>query len=219
MMGNYMRFSGVAADLPSEFLPAARKLVHARLPRATEQMDNLLTQNDIVRARCEGVGVLTRERAIAYSVSGPVLRGSGVKHDVRKAEPYSIYDRFEFDVPTFPNGDVYDRYRVRLAEIWQSLRILEQALKQIPESGPIIEKNQYMLRPPAGEVYSRCENPKGELGFYIVSDGGMNPYRYHIRAPSFINLNPLEEMCRGHLIADAVAILGSIDVVLGEVDR
>jgi len=219
MMCNYMRFSGVMGDLPDEFLPLARKMVHERLPRAIEQFDNYITRNDIVQARCQGVGVLPKELAVNFSASGPVLRGSGIKYDIRKAEPYSIYDRFEFDVPTFPNGDVYDRYRVRIAEMWQSVRILEQALKQIPDSGPVIDKNQYLLRPAEGDIYSRCENPKGELGFYIVSDGNVTPYRYHIRAPSFINLTALGEMCRGHLVADVVAILGSIDIVLGEADR
>ncbi len=219
MMCNYFRFSGVAADLPDEFLPIARKLVLERLPRAIEQFDNYITKSEIVKARCMGVGVLPRDMAVNYSASGPVLRGSGVAYDVRKAEPYSIYDRFQFDVVTYPNGDIYDRYRVRIGEMWQSLRILEQALKQIPESGPTLDKNQYLLRPPEGDLYSRTEAPKGELGFYIVSDGNVTPYRYHVRSPSFVNLTALEAMCKGHMVADVVAILGSIDIVLGEVDR
>jgi NADH:ubiquinone oxidoreductase subunit D len=182
-------------------------------------MDAFLTRSDIVEARCQGVGVLTREQAVNFSASGPVLRASGVPYDIRRASPYSIYDRFKFDVPVFPNGDVYDRYRQRIAEMRQSLAILDQAIGQIPESGPVIDKKLYLLRPPEGEIYSRCENPKGELGFYFVSDGGMSPYRYHIRSPSFINLTALDSMCRGHLIADAILILGSLDIVMGEVDR
>jgi len=219
MMCNYMRFSGVARDLPDEFLALARKLVSDRLPRSIDMFDRYLTKNEIVRNRLEGVGVLPREAAISASVSGPVLRASGVAYDIRKVEPYSIYDRFEFSVVSRNNGDSYDRYLVRLGEMRESLRILEQALKQIPESGPIVEKNQYLLRVPEGEVYSRCENPKGELGFYIVSDGSMWPYRYHVRSPSFLNITALDRMCRGHLVADVVAILGSIDIVLGELDR
>ena len=218
MMCNYMRFSGVAADLPEEFLPAARDLVRERLPRALDMLDRYLTKSEIVRSRLRGVGVLPKDRAIAHSASGPVLRGSGVAWDLRKAEPYSIYDRFQFDVVTDPHGDAYSRFLVRLGEIRESLRILDQALAQIPE-GPVIEKNLYLLRPPAGEIYSRCENPKGELGFYLVSDGEASPYRYHVRAPSFVNLSAFAEMCRGHLVADVVAILGSIDIVLGETDR
>ena len=219
MMCNYMRFSGVARDLPPGWLEEVRKLVVERLPRGIDQLDNFLTKNEVVYMRLKGIGVLSRQTALNTSVAGPVLRASGVKYDIRKAEPYSIYDRFEFDVPVFTHGDSYDRYLVRLAEMRQSLRILSQALKQIPDAGPIIDRNQYLLRVPEGETYGRFENPKGELGFYLVSDGGMNPYRYHIRAPSYINLTPLEEMCKGHLVADVVAILGSVDIVMGEVDR
>ena len=218
MMCNYMRFSGVSADLPEDFLPQCRRLVAERLPRAIDSLDAYLTKSEIVGNRLRGVGVLSGASAIGHSASGPVLRGSGVAYDLRKAEPYSIYDRFQFDVVTFPGGDAYDRYRVRMGEMRQSLRILDQALKQIPD-GPVIEKNQYLLRVPEGEIYGRFENPKGELGFYLVSDGTASAYRYHVRAPSFVNLSALEEMCRGHLVADVVAILGSIDIVLGETDR
>lgn len=219
MMCNYFRFGGVAADLTDDFLPQVDKLVHERLPRAIEQFDKYITKSEIVKARCMGVGVLSRENAINFSASGPVLRGSGVPYDIRKAEPYSIYDRFQFDVVSFPGGDIYDRYRVRIGEMWQSLRILDQALKQIPASGSYQDPQQYLLRPPEGDVYSRTEAPKGELGFYIVSDGNVTPYRYHVRSSSFVNLTALEAMCKGHMVADVVAILGSIDIVLGEVDR
>ena len=219
MMCNYMRFGGVTADVPEEFLPLAASFVNDRLPKAIEQIDRYLTKNEILLNRCRGVGVLPRDAAIAFSAAGPVLRGSGVAYDIRRAEPYSIYDRFPFDVPTFPEGDVYARYRVRIAEMWQSHKILKQALQEIPEGPVQAGKKLWNIRVPAGEVYGRVENPKGELGFYIVSDGTDHPYRYHVRAPSFINLTALELMCKGHLVADVVAILGSIDIVLGETDR
>jgi NADH-quinone oxidoreductase subunit D/NADH-quinone oxidoreductase subunit C/D len=163
--------------------------------------------------------VLTREDAIAYSAAGPVLRASGVPYDIRRAEPYSIYPELAFDVAVRYHGDIYDRYLIRIDEIRQSLRILQQALRGMP-GGPIQEgKPQYTVRVPAGESYGRVEGPKGELGYYIVSNGKPNPWRYHVRAPSFINLTPMETMCIGNKIADVVAILGSIDIVLGETDR
>lgn len=219
MMCNYFRFGGVARDIPDEVMEKIRKLVLDRLPRKLDEMDYFITNNEIVRGRCEGVGVLTAERAIALSASGPVLRASGVPYDVRRADPYSIYDRFEFDIPVRYNGDIFDRYLLRLDEMRQSLRILQQVLKDIPE-GPIMSgKPQYQVRVPAGESYGRVEGPKGELGFYVVSNGKPNPWRYHVRAPTFINLTSLAEMCRGQKIADVVTILGSIDIVLGEVDR
>ena len=164
--------------------------------------------------------MLTAAEAVAYSMAGPMLRASGVPYDLRRAAPYSIYDRFEFDICTRPEGDVWARFRVRMDEIYQSIRILKQALDGIPE-GPIMPpgKKQYQMKVPAGEAYSRIEGPKGELGFYVVSDGKANPYRYHVRAPTFINLTSLEKMSIGHKLADAVVILGAIDIVLGEVDR
>ena len=219
MMCNYFRFGGVARDLPNGILEKTRDLVFDRLPRKVDELDAFLTQNEIIRNRCEGVGVLTPEKAIAYSAVGPILRASGVPYDIRRADPYSIYDRFEFDVAVRYHGDIYDRYLVRLDEIRESIRILRQVLRDLP-SGPIQEgKPQYQVRVPAGEAYGRVEGPKGELGFYVVSDGKPNPWRYHVRAPSFINLTVLEEMCVNNKIADVVAILGSIDIVLGETDR
>jgi len=219
MMCNYFRFGGVARDIPDDVMEKIRKLVLDRLPRKLDEMDYFITNNEIVRGRCEGVGVLTAERAIALSASGPVLRASGVPYDVRRADPYSIYDRFEFDIPVRYNGDIYDRYLLRLDEMRQSLRILQQVLRGIPD-GPIMSgKPQFQVRVPAGESYGRVEGPKGELGFYVVSNGKPNPWRYHVRAPTFINLTSLAEMCRGQKIADVVTILGSIDIVLGEVDR
>ena len=220
MMCNYMRFGGVMADLPQGWVERARDLVGNRLPRVMEDFENLLGGNEIFLGRARGVGVLTAQEAAAYSMAGPMLRASGVPYDLRKAAPYSIYDRFEFDVCTRPEGDVWARFRVRMDEIYQSIRILKQALEGIPE-GPIMPpgKKQYQMKVPAGEAYGRIEGPKGELGFFVVSDGKANPYRYHVRAPTFINLTSLEKMSIGHKLADAVVILGAIDIVLGEVDR
>jgi NADH-quinone oxidoreductase subunit D/NADH-quinone oxidoreductase subunit C/D len=225
MMCNYMRFGGVARDLPEKLkdqnvMDFLRELVHERLPRAIDELDTYLTNNEIIRSRCIGVGVLPPEKAIAYSTAGPVLRASGVPYDVRRADPYSIYDRFDFDVAVRYNGDVYDRYLIRIDEMRESLKICQQALRDIPASGDILAgKPQYQVRVPAGESYGRVENPKGELGYYVISTGKPNPYRYHVRAPSFINLTCMGEMCKGHKVADVVVILGSIDIVLGETDR
>jgi NADH:ubiquinone oxidoreductase subunit D/NADH:ubiquinone oxidoreductase subunit C len=219
MMCNYYRFGGVARDVPPQFMPLAHALVEDRLPRMIDEIDRFLTENDIFKVRSIGVGLLPPERAIALSATGPLLRASGVPYDVRRAEPYSIYDRFDFDVITENGCDVYARYLVRLQEMRQSLRILKQALDQIPE-GPIQGgKGGYNFRVPAGDAYGRIESPKGEYGFYLVSDGKANPYRYHVRAPTFINLTTLAEMCRGYIVADTVVIAGSIDITLGEVDR
>ncbi len=219
MMCNYYRFGGVARDLPEGVLQKAKELVFERLPRKIDELEAYITNNEIVRGRAQGVGVLTAEQAIAHSAVGPVLRASGVPYDLRRADPYSIYDRFDFDVAVRYHGDVYDRYLIRIDEIRQSIRILKQVLSQIPE-GPIQEgKPQYQVRVPAGESYGRVEGPKGELGYYIISNGKPNPWRYHVRAPSFINLSALQTMCTGQKVADVVVILGSIDIVLGETDR
>jgi NADH:ubiquinone oxidoreductase subunit D/NADH:ubiquinone oxidoreductase subunit C len=220
MMCNYMRFGGVFADLPEGWVERARDLVWNRLPRVMEEFEALLTGNEIFLVRCKGVGILTAQEAAAYSMSGPMLRASGVPYDLRRAQPYSIYDRFDFDVCSRPEGDVWARYRLRMDEIYQSIRILKQALDGLPE-GPIMPpgKKQHQVRVPAGEAYGCVEGPKGELGFFVVSDGKPNPYRYHVRAPTFINLTTLEKMCLGNKIADAIVVLGAIDIVLGEVDR
>jgi NADH-quinone oxidoreductase subunit C/D len=219
MMCNYFRFGGVARDLPEGILGRIRDLVYERLPKKLEEFRRYLVGNEILRARCEGVGVLTSENAIANSASGPVLRASGVPYDVRRADPYSIYDRFDFNVVVYNHGDLFDRFLVRMDEIEQSIRILQQAVDDIPEGPVLAGKPQYQVRVPAGEAYGRVEGPKGELGFYVISTGKPNPYRYHVRAPSFINLTSLAPMSIGNKIADAVLMLGSIDIVLGEVDR
>ncbi len=219
MMCNYFRFGGVAFDLPPGWLERCRGIVDNRLDGKIDELDRYLSKNEILLDRCKGVGVINAREAIAYSTAGPVLRASGVPYDVRRAAPYSIYDRFEFDVVTEPHGDLYDRYLVRLREMKQSVKILKQAVADIPD-GPILPgKKTYQIKVPAGEAYSRVENPKGELGYYVLSDGSPTAYRYHVRSPSFINLTALEAMCVGHTIADVVGILGSLDIVLGEVDR
>lgn len=219
MMCNYFRFGGVVRDVSDHVLKKVHDLVYDRLPRKMEGLDAYLTNNEILRSRCEGVGVLTAEQAISLSASGPILRASGVPYDVRRADPYSIYERFEFDVATGSHGDIYDRYLLRLEEIRQSIRIIKQVLRDIPQ-GPILAgKPAYQVRVPAGEAYGRVEGPKGELGFYVVSSGKPNPERYHVRAPTFINLTSLAPMSRGEKVADVVVILGAIDITLGEVDR
>ncbi len=219
MMCNYFRFGGVARDISEDALKKLKDLVSERLPVKVDEMDRLLSENEVLNARLKGIKVLSAEDAVKYSVTGPVLRACGVPYDIRRAHPYSIYDRFEFDVAVRQNGDMYDTYHIRLDEIRQSLRILQQALKQIP-GGPInSQKPQYQVRVPAGEAYGRIESPKGELGYYVVSNGKPNPYRYHVRAPSFVNVTALEKMCVGSKIADFVALLAVLDIVLGELDR
>ena len=214
---SYIRIGGVAEDLPLAWLPAARKLI-GELPGYFREYEDLLFTNEIILARTKGVGILPADLLINASVTGPMLRASGVKWDLRKDDPYSIYDRFDFDVPVQYGCDSYDRFVQRMQEMWQSLRILEQALDQIPD-GPIRSDVPLYYRPPAGEAYGHIEAPKGELGFYFVSDGGIAPYRVKIRAPSYINLTVLEEAVRGWKLPDLIAIFGSFDIVMGEVDR
>lgn len=219
MMCNYLRFGGVVRDLPEGVLQKIKDLVFDRLPGKTDEMDRLLTENEVLVSRLRGVKVVDAETAIQYSVTGPVLRAAGVPYDLRRADPYSIYDRFDFDVACRQNGDMYDNYMIRLDEIRESLKILQQAVKQIPE-GPInSQKPQYQVRVPAGEAYGRIESPKGELAFYVVSNGKPNPWRYHVRPASFVNITCLEQMCIGTKIADFVALLGMLDIVMGELDR
>ena len=217
LLYNYMRVGGFNQDIPDEFLPALDKFVR-QMPGFIDEYDRLLAENEILLARAKGVGILPKELAINISASGPVLRASGVKWDIRKADPYSIYDRFEFDIPTGIAGDCYDRYWVRVQEMRQSVRIIKQAMKQIP-SGAVKSKVPYLIRPPVGEAYAHIEAPKGELGFYLVSDNSIAPYRCHIRAPSLLNLTALRDMIVGWKVADAIIIFGSIDITMGEVDR
>jgi len=214
---NYMRIGGVSQDIPEEFLPALKKIVDG-MSRWVDEYDMLLMQNEILLARTKGVGILPRETAINCGISGPVARGSGVNWDLRKNDPYSVYDRFEFDIPQGETGDCYDRYRVRIEEMRQSLRIIRQAMKDIP-GGPVRAEVPHLIRPPKGEAYAHLEAPKGELGYYLVSDGSIAPYRCHIRPTSLINLTALREMVKGWKVADLIAIFGSIDITMGEVDR
>jgi len=219
MMCNYMRFGGLRVDATKEWLDEVRALV-GRLPQFVDEYEALLRANEILLARTQGTGVLPRELAINTGVTGPMLRASGVNYDIRKVDHYGIYDRFTFKVPLGEHGDVYDRYMMRLLEMRETLKLLEQALHDIPE-GPVMDPKVRLrgLRPKAGEAYGRIESPKGELGFFLISDGSGNPYRYRVRPPSMINLTILEDMCVGENIADTVIILGSVDIVLGEVDR
>lgn len=186
--------------------------------KRVDEYEELLTGNRIWLQRTKKVGVLTPQQAIDLGATGPILRASGVKWDIRKAFPYAAYDQFEFDIPVGENGDTFDRYLVRMEEMRQACRIILQAVETIP-SGPILARVGKMIKPPPGEVYHSIEAPKGELGYYIVSDGSTQPYRVRIRPPSFINLQTFEAMVRGHLVADVVAIIGTLDIVLGEVDR
>ncbi len=214
---NYMRVGGVSHDIPQEFLPALKKFVK-EMPGYVKEYDQLLATNEILLARTKGVGILPADLAMNCSCSGPMLRGSGVKWDIRKADPYAVYDRFDFEIPTGTVGDVYDRYRVRIAEIGQSVRILEQAIEQLPQ-GDVCAKVPKLLRPPKGEAYSRIESATGELGFYLISDGSIAPYRFRVRSPELLNLTVLRDISIGWKIADLIVIFGSVDIAMGEVDR
>jgi NADH-quinone oxidoreductase subunit D len=220
MMCNYMRFGGVRVDLTDAMIAQA-KVISEKFPRFLDEFEKLLTNNEVLLARCQKVGILPKELALNASISGPMARASGVEYDIRKVDKYGVYGRFDFRVPVGEVGDVYDRYYIRVLEMRESLKILHQALRDIP-AGPFIapEVKLRNFKVPVGDGYGRIEGPKGELGFYLVSDeGGKTPYRYHVRPPSFINLTTLEDMCLGHKVADVVIILGSVDIVLGEVDR
>jgi NADH-quinone oxidoreductase subunit D len=219
MMCNYMRFGGVRVDVDDAWLAQARKIT-GEYGKFLDEFEAFLALNEILLARTQGVGVLSPELAVNASVTGPMLRASGVNYDLRKVDHYGIYGRFDFKVPLGDHGDIYDRYLVRVLEMRESLKILQQALRDIP-AGPFMDPKAKLrgFRPKAGEVYGRIEGPKGELGFYVISDGSPNPYRFRVRPPSLINLTILEDMCLGQKIADAIVILGSVDIVLGEVDR
>ncbi|MFA5147714.1 MAG: NADH-quinone oxidoreductase subunit D [Candidatus Omnitrophota bacterium] len=214
---NYMRIGGVSRDLPKGSDDKIKKIIKYMRPKI-DDLEAMFSANPIFLARTKGVGVLTSEKAVSYSVTGPNLRASGVKWDLRKDEPYLNYDKFAFDVPTGKNGDSWDRYKVRMDEMRQSLRIAEQAILGLPEGDPVAKAGK-IFRPAPGQAYMRSENPRGELGFYIVSDGSPVPYRMKIRSPSFSNIAVLPELINGLKVADAVCVLGSLDVVMGEIDR
>jgi NADH-quinone oxidoreductase subunit D len=242
MMTSYFRIGGLAQDIPEGFEASVKEIVET-FPDRFDDYENLLTKNRIWLNRTVGVGKISAEDAIDMGVSGPILRACGIKWDLRKSNPYSGYDKFDFDIPTRENGDVYDRYLVRIEEMRQSLRIVKQALDSIPEGdhvayvpGVVLPPKEEVLKniealifqfklvvegfsPPVGEVYHSIEGPKGEIGYYIVSDGSTKPYRVRVRPPCFVNLSALPKMIEGKLLADVVAVIGSIDIVLGEIDR
>lgn len=211
------RIGGCQYESYAGFEKDVKKFLTFVAPKIDEY-EELLTTNRIWVERTKKVGVISAKDCIAYGVTGPVLRASGVKWDIRKAQPYAAYKEFEFEVPTGHNGDTYDRYLVRMAEMRQSLRIIQQAVEGVPE-GPILAKVPKVLKPPVGEIYHSIEAPKGELGYFVVSDGSTQPYRVRVRPPSFVNLQALALMCRGQLVADVIAVIGTLDIVLGEVDR
>jgi NADH-quinone oxidoreductase subunit D len=222
LLYNYIWVGGVSHDLHPDFLRLTKEFIDYYRPHIAE-LNELLSYNKIFIERTANVGVMPLDTAINYGMTGPNLRASGLKFDLRKDEPYSIYDRFDFDVPVGEGkmgtvGDCWDRYFVRVLELEQSLKILEQAIEQIPE-GDVQSAIPKRIKPPAGTVYGRVEAPRGELGYFIISDGSVNPFRMKVRAPSFVSLSIMGELCKGHLVSDVVAILGSIDIVLGEVDR
>ena len=219
MMCNYFRFGGLRNDVPEGWLDRARQVVD-RFPIFLDEYEKLLCENEIILSRTQGVGNLSRELAISAGITGPMLRASGESYDIRKVDRYGIYDRFQFRVPYSKGdvGDCYDRFMVRMLEMRESIGILKQALDGI-EDGPVLGNAPKVFKPKPAEVYGRVEAPKGELGFYLIADGTPKPYRYRVRPPSLINLTVLRDMCLGQKVADAVIILGSIDIVLGEVDR
>src|SRR5438270_275988 len=211
------RIGGCQYETYEGFEKDVKKFLTFVAPKIDEY-EELLTTNRIWVERTKKVGTISAKDCIALGVTGPVLRASGVKWDLRKAQPYAAYKQFDFEIPTGQNGDPYDRYMVRMAEMRQSLRIIQQAVDAIPE-GPIMAKVSKVMKPPVGEIYHSIEAPKGELGYFIVSDGSTQPYRIRVRPPSFVNLQALDLMCRGQLVADVIAVIGTPDIVLGEVDR
>jgi NADH-quinone oxidoreductase subunit D len=222
LLYNYIWVGGLSHDLHHDFLRLTKDFVDYFKPKIKE-LNDLLTYNKIFIERTANVGILPLDTAINYGITGPMLRASGLKWDLRKDDPYSVYDKFDFDIPVGDGrmgtvGDSWDRYYVRVLEMEQSLRIIEQAVEQIPE-GDVTSAIPKRIKPVVGQVYSRVENPRGELGYFIISNGSVNPFRVKVRGPSFVNLAVINELCKGHLVADVITILGSIDIVLGEVDR
>jgi NADH-quinone oxidoreductase subunit D len=219
MMCDYMRFGGCRVDASANWLAQAKEIVN-RFPKFLDEFENLIVENEILIARTQNVGKLSPELAISAGITGPMLRACGVNYDIRKVDGYGYYPRFKFRIPLGEHGDTYDRLMMRALEMRESIAILNQAFEQIP-AGPVMNPKVKIraFKPPVGEAYGRIEAPKGELGFYLISDGSSNPYRYRVRPPSFINLTILEDLCLGHTVADVMVILGSVDIVMGEVDR
>jgi len=222
LLYNYMWIGGVSHDLHPDFIRLTKAFIKEFRPNLKE-LNDLLTFNQIFIDRTANVGILPAETAINYGITGPNLRASGVNWDLRINDPYSVYDRFDFTIPVGNGekgtvGDCWDRYYMRILEMEESLKIIEQAIDQIPD-GDVSSAIPKRVKPPEGQIYARVENPRGELGYFIVSNGSLNPARVKVRAPSFVNMEVFGELCKGHLVADVVAILGSIDIVLGEIDR
>jgi len=219
MMHNYFRVGGLKEDVPEDFIPRLRALM-PQIREDLEESDKLLSFNEIFLARLKDIAPVTAEDAVDFGLTGPCLRASGVDYDVRKAAPYSLYDRFDFNVPIGLDGDCWDRYYLRVQECYESISIIEQAMEQLPAEGNVVSSlGRRLIRPPAGEVYVRAENPRGEIGIYLVSDGADRPYRLKVRPPSFCNLSAIRAMLIDTWVADSVVILGSLDIVMGEVDR
>jgi NADH-quinone oxidoreductase subunit D len=214
----FFRFGGVPVDIDDDFVAGCRAFV-SRLRSRWDDYNNLVTKNVIFINRTRDVGIITRDQCIKYGITGPNLRGSGIPYDIRKSEPYSAYPEFDFEIPIGSTGDIYDRYIVRLAEMEQSLRIIEQACNKLPDGPIMAEKVPKRIKPPVGEVYQAVETARGEFGMYIVSQGDVKPYRIKLRTPSFANMSIFPEMAQDNLVADLVANLGSIDVVIPEIDR
>ena len=214
----FFRFGGVPIDIDDDFVAGCRAFV-SRLRSRWDDYNNLVTKNVIFINRTRDVGIITRDQCVKYGITGPNLRGSGIPYDIRKSEPYSAYPEFDFEIPIGSKGDIYDRYIVRLAEMEQSLRIIEQACNKLPDGPIMAEKVPKRIKPPVGEVYQAVETARGEFGMYIVSQGDVKPYRIKLRTPSFANMSIFPEMAQDNLVADLVANLGSIDVVIPEIDR
>ena len=214
---SYTRIGGLSRDLPHGWVDQCRQFCKQVVVNIDET-ETLLNRNRIFVDRTQGIGVISREEAINYGLSGPVLRGSNVDHDLRKAQPYLVYDQLQFDVPVGTAGDAYDRYLVRIEEMRQSVRILRQALEKLPE-GEVNAKVPRIIKPPPGEAYARVESPRGELACWLISDGGDKPYRMHWRAPSFYNLQAIEHIARGIWVADMVPVIATLDIILGDIDR
>ncbi|HYF83646.1 MAG TPA: NADH-quinone oxidoreductase subunit D [Clostridia bacterium] len=217
MMPAYYTIGGVMDDLPLEFIPAAKKVI-ADLNDRLNDVDGMISGNEIFLSRTKGVGVITPEKAIEFGITGPNLRAAGNAYDLRKIAPYSVYDKFDFDVPVLKDGDCFARFSMRILEIRQSIRIIEQAIASLPE-GPITAKVPKIIKPPIGEVYNQIESAKGILGYYIVSDGSTKPYRLHVHSPSFVNIGIFPEIAVGMYVQDFIATLASFDICLGEIDR
>jgi NADH-quinone oxidoreductase subunit D len=217
MTPNYYTIGGVMDDLPEEFFPAVKKNIEELLDRLKD-IEIMVGGNELFQSRTKGVGAITAEQAMEYCITGPNIRTTGIPYDLRKVAPYSVYHKFEFEVPVLKNGDAYDRFCIRIQEIRQSIKIIQQAIASLPE-GPITAKVPRIIKPAVGEAYGQIESAKGILGYYIVSDGSTKPYRVHVHSPSFVNIGIFPELAVGQSLQDFIATLASFDICLGEIDR